>query len=250
MDLKEFYLSNINKSEFHYRFIDSIDEQALEDQFEIFDTEEAIIKFKQLCQPEVDFSNKNKCWFYLITYYLYKFNYKIKEFPRILARPPIDPTDFTYKEIRNRIISQGGDDNGTVRYATRRVFIEELTFIQNNNNIEITDSLNQKFVEISTRQASFNDMQVDEKISEIVNLMEHMLKQGGKFIELDYEKISSGFIDNSTVKTYRKKMQCFRHCTKEAIEERNNYTEKQKEFLIDYGLAIVKVIHELIELHK
>ena len=56
--------------------------------------------------------------------------YEIKEFPRILARPPVDPTDFTYRDIRNRIIALGGDDNGTVRYATRRTFVADLTFEQ------------------------------------------------------------------------------------------------------------------------
>ena len=65
----------------------------------MYDTEEAITKFRELCQPEVNFSSdKNKCWFYLITYYLYKMGYEIKEFPRVLARPPVHPGDFTYKE--------------------------------------------------------------------------------------------------------------------------------------------------------
>ena len=54
--------------------------------------------------------------------------YEIKEFPRILARPPVDPNDFTYGDIRNKIIAEGGDYNGTVRYATRRTFVAGLTF--------------------------------------------------------------------------------------------------------------------------
>ena len=251
MDLKDFYLSNIDNNEYHYRFIDAVKEVEMSDyHFDIYDTEEAIIKFKELCQPEINFSNENKCCFYLITYYLYKHGYEIKEFPRLIARPPVDPYDFTYKEIRNRIIKQGRDDNGTVRYATRRLFVQKLTSRLKNNNIEITDSLNQKFIEISTRQASFNNMQPDEKIADIVNLIEHMLRQGGKFIELEYEKICCGFIDDSEVKTYRKKMQCFRHCTEEAITERNTYSDEQKSFLIDYGLTIIKAIHELINLQN
>lgn len=260
MDLKDFYLNNIDKSEYHYRFIDSINkvnytynifsgEEETEDyHFEVYDVEEAITKFKELCQPNINFSKENTCWFYLITYYLYKHGYEIKEFPRILARPPVDPADFTYGDIRNRIIALGKDHNGTVRYATRRVFVSNLTFIQKTCNIEIDDSINQKFIEISTRQASFTNMQMDEKIAEIANLIEHMLKQNGKFIELDYEKICFEFINNSTIKAYRKKMQCFRHCTEEAIAERNTYTEKQKAFLVDYGLVIIKAIHELIKL--
>lgn len=102
MDLKEFYFQNIKESEYHYRFLESVkkvnytynifygEEETQNYQFEIYDVEEAITKFKELCQPDVDFSGENKCWFYLITYYLHMLGYEIKEFPRILARPPVD----------------------------------------------------------------------------------------------------------------------------------------------------------------
>ena len=39
-------------------------------------------------------------------------------------------------------------------------------------------------------------------------------------------------IDDTIVKNYRKKMQCFRHCTDEAIEERKTYSEEQKNSLL------------------
>ena len=259
MDIREFYLQNIKESEYHYRFFDSVkgvnhtynifygEEETQEYQFEIYDVEEAITKFKELCQPNVTFSNENECWFYLITYYLHTHGYEIKEFPRILARPPVNPTDFTYGDIRNRIIAQGGDDNGTVRYATRRAFVAKLTFVQKSCNIEVNDCINQKFIEISTRQASFNNMHIDEKIAEIANLIENLLKHGEKFITPEYEKICGEFIDDSIVKSYRKKMQCVTHCTEKAIVERQGYSEEQKNFFVDYGLTIVKAIHELVK---
>lgn len=258
MDLKIFYLQNIKESEYHYRFLNSIkkvnytynvflgEEETQDYQFEIFDVEEAITKFKELCQPDVIFTAENRCWFYLITYYLHLLGYEIKEFPRMLARPPVDPTDFTYGDIRNRLIALGRDDNGIVRYATRRAFISELTFQQKTCNIEVDDSINQKFIEISTRQASFNNMHTDEKIAEIANLIENMMKQRGKYITPEYENVCCGFVDETVVKNYRKKMQCFRHCTDEAIMERKQYSERQKAFLVDYGLTIVKAIHELL----
>lgn len=113
MDLKEFYFQNIQEAEYHYRFHDSIKnvnrmnnifigyEEVCDYEFEVYDAEEAIVKFRELCQPDMDFSSsEKKCWFYLVTYYLYKMGYVIKEFPRVLARPPVDPSDFTYGEIR------------------------------------------------------------------------------------------------------------------------------------------------------
>ena len=260
VDLKEFYFQNINQEEYHYRFNDFIKdinkvyniftgyEEVNDYKFEIYDAEEAITKFRELCQPEVSFSNsENKCWFYLITYYLYKIGYEIKEFPRVLARPPVDPGDFTYGDIRNRIIAQGDDDNGTVRYAVRRKFVANLTFVLKSNHIDIGDSINQKFIEISTRQASFNNMSIDEKLAEIANLIENLLKKNGKFLTPDYSKICFDYISNDLVTSYRKKMHCFRHATEDAIKERDAYSEDQKNFFVDYGLTIVKVIHSLLK---
>ena len=167
MDLKDFYFNNIQDNEYHHRFYDSIKtvneiynvfsgvEEVNNYQFEVFDAEEAIIKFRELCQPEVSFDKEKTCWFYLVTYYLYKLGYQIKEFPRIIARPPEDPSNFTYNDIRNRIIAQGGDENGTVRYATRRTFVSKLTFEMKSTHIDIGASLDQKFIEISNRHSYY-----------------------------------------------------------------------------------------------
>lgn len=258
MDLKEYYLQNIQTTEYHYRFYDSVVnvnksynifngyEETADFNFYVYDIEEAILKFRELCQPEVRFDKENKCWFYLVSYYLYKMGYEIKEFPRILARPPIEPEEFTYGDIRTRIISVGDDDNGTVRYATRRRYIAELTFELKSNHIEVDDLINRKFVEISNRQASFNNMSTDEKLAEIANLIEKLLKKNGKFVIPDYSSVCFDYITNDMVTSYRKKLHCYRHATDEAISERNLYSEEQKNFFIDYGLTIIKVIHSLV----
>lgn len=258
MDLKEFYMQNISEEEYHYRFKNTIEnvnsiyniftgyEEVNDYSFEVYDSEEAILKFKELCQPDVSFDKENKCWFYLITYYLYKIGYEIKEFPRLLARPPMEPTQFTYDDIRNRIIAEGGDDRGTVRYATRRSFVANLNFNLKSTHITIDDALNQKFIEISTRNANFDNMSTDEKLKEIANLIENLLKKNGKFINLDYSILCFDYISNDLVANYRRRMHCFRHATDEALAERKLYTEAQKIFFVDFGLTILKVIHELL----
>ena len=211
MDLKEFYLQNVKESEYHYRFRESVlnvnkrynvfcGYEDVEDyEFQIFDTEEAITKFKELCQPEVSFSdNEKKCWFYLVSYYLFKMGYEIKEFPRILARPPIEPSDFAYGDIRNKIIALGDDDNGTVRYAVRRKFVANLTFELRSTHIELDNAIDQKFIEISNRQASFNNMSTDEKLAEIANLIENLLKKNGKFITMEVIKTHFSRVNDYT----------------------------------------------------
>ena len=210
IDLKKFYFQHVQESEYHYRFLDIIKnvnmvynvfngyEERDNYEFDVYDTEEAIAKFRELCQPEKNFFDKEStCWFYLISYYLYKKGYIIKEFPRILERPPIDPSNFTYGEIRSRLIAQGDDDNGVVRYATRRAFVANLTFELNPNRgtlVSVSDNINQKFVEISNRKASLDSMSTDEKLSEIANMIEYLLKKEEKFNELDYTEICFGFI--------------------------------------------------------
>lgn len=259
MDLKVFYMNNIKESEYHYRFyksIKSVDQvydifgetHFVEDYgFEVFDVEEAITKFRELCQPEVSFDDsEKKCWFYLVTYYLFKLGYVIKEFPRLLAHPPTDPSEFTYRQIRNKIIADGNDENGTVRYAMRRKYIANLSFELRSEHIELEESVEQKFKDISNRSASFNTMSTDEKLAEIANLLENMLKKNGQFVSLDYSSVCFDYVTNDMIKNYRKKMQCFRHSTEEAIAERDTLTENQKGFLIDYGLTIVNAISKLL----
>ena len=263
MDLREFYFQNIKEDEYHYRFMNSIKnanktynvftgyEEIGDVDFEVYDTEEAIMKFKELCQPEVSFGDsEKKNWFYLITYYLHKIGYEIKEFPRLLARPPIEPSDFTYGEIRSRIVAQGDVHDGIVRYATRRVFVANLTFELKSNHIEITESINRKFIEISNRHSSFNNMSTDEKLAEIANLIENMLKQDGNFIFIDYSAVCFEYIDEDTVKKYRRKLQCFRHSSQASIEERALYSDEQKSFLVDYGLVIIKAIHSVLRMNE
>ncbi|WP_440200497.1 hypothetical protein [Bifidobacterium sp.] len=259
IDLRNFYIKNIQEEDYHYRFYDDIknvnisyddfSSEYIENndcKFEIFDAEDAVAKFKELCQPEVSFKKlEDRCWFYLVAYYLHKMGYVIKEFPSLLAKPPVDPDVFTRREIRNRLIELGDDDNGTVRYATRRIFVSRLTFILNPSHIEFDDSIDRKFIEISNRNASFNNMSTDEKLCEIANLIENMLKKGSCFTNLDYHLVCFEYITNKTVANYRYKMQCFRHATSEAVEERKSYSDAQKSFLVDYGITIVKVINEL-----
>lgn len=89
-------------------------------------------------------------------------------------------------------------------------------------------------------------MSLDEKLSEIANLTENLLKKNGKYVELDYSKICFEYISDDEVKSFRKKLHCFRHSTDEAIQERESYSDEQKNFMVDYGLTIVKVIYLLV----
>lgn len=251
MDLLKFYIDNVDEKEYHHNkfndFLTKASKDYLYPVFDVYDAEDAIKKFKELCQPMVVFDHEKKCWFYLVTFYLNKLGYKIKEFPNILARPPIEPSEFTENDIKNRLASEGKGIDGTIRYKTRRQFVSSFTFELVNANVAPSDWINKKLVEISTRNASFYEMSTDEKLTEIINLLENLLKIGNEYRVLDYPTVFLGFIDNETIKTYRSKLQCFRHAKQGSLDERKTFTEAQKNFMIDYGITILNSLVNLID---
>lgn len=259
IDLKEYYLKNISEDEYHYRFRSYIlnankkyniffgEEEDEELEFLIIDIEEAIEKFKSLCQPEIQtFSKEQTCWFYLLTFFFHHNGYYIEEFPHVLRRPPNEPTVFAYTEIRNRAFSLGlQNPNGSIPYSARRNIVANLSFKTNGATLDLGELIEEKFKKISTRNASFQEMALDEKLQEIANLIENMLKENGKFITLDYASFAFEYLSDEKIKKYRKQMQCFRHSSEEAVAERSGYTDAQKNFFVDFGIVIVKTIHEL-----
>ena len=70
MDLKEFYLHYVSETEYHYQFIEFIrDVNRIYNvfdgykevgyyKFDVFDAEEAILKFRELCQPKIAFDKE------------------------------------------------------------------------------------------------------------------------------------------------------------------------------------------------
>ena len=108
-------------------------------------------------------------------------------------------------------------------------------------------AIKEKFQMISTRSAKFEEMSADEKIKEIVNLFEFLLKKEGRYISVDLQKVSLGFLSNGVVIEYRKKLQCFRHSTTESIEQRKEFNDEQTFFLINFGVLLCNLIHRELE---
>lgn len=259
MDLRDFYLKNVKEDEYYHKFYGYIAdinkiynifygyEEKEENEFVIYDIQEAIEKYKELCQPEYDkgFSKEDKCWFYLVSFFLYKNGYYIEQFPNAIKRPPSDPFDFVNKQIRNRAFSLQMNVNDTIPYQVRRRIIDEFKFNKQSSTIDIGEPIEEIFRKISTRNASFEEMAINEKLKEIANLIENLLKVNGKYLLLEYDKIAFEYINDEQIKLYRNRVQCFRHSANDSIMERENYTDEQKNFLVDYGILIIKTIYEL-----
>lgn len=260
IDLREYYLDNISEDDYYYRFFSLIEgvnrtynvfygeEETQGFEFLVHDEIEAIEKFRLLCQPGNEPErNEDRCWFYVVAYYLNAHGYVIEQFPDVLRRPPTEPSSFTYGTIRGRAVSLGLDDDGTVRWATRRTMVAGMTFVRKASSVAIGEALSQKIQLISAGNSRFEEMEDDEKLREIANLIENLLKENGKFIQPDYSKVMLGLVDGDTVRSLRNKLQCFRHSSKESLEERARLTDGQKRFLIDFGVTVCKAIHSLVE---
>ena len=199
-----------------------------------------------LCQPGNEPKSKeDRCWFYVVAYYLNACGYVIEQFPDVLSRPPKEPSSFTYNRIRDKALSLGLDDNGTVRWAVRRQLVSEMDFVRKSSSIAVGETLDQMIRRISAGNKRFGEMEIDEQLREIANLIENLLKENGKFIQLDYSKVTLGYVDGSTVKTLRQQLQCFRHASKESLNERDGFNEEQKRFLVDFGVTVCQAIYFL-----
>lgn len=115
------------------------------------------------------------------------------------------------------------------------------------NEITIEEEVDALIQKISTRNAQFNEMAIDEKLKEIGNLIEYLLKRNNKFITLDYDDIFLGFINENDIKSLRKKVQCFRHSTQESLKERELFTDNQKQFMAEYGVLICNSIYNEVK---
>lgn len=259
INLLDFYFDNIRKDEYHYRFYDIVKNLYTENmlseednyeraKFDVYDPIEALMKIIDLCEPGFEeYTIFDNCLFYTSCYYIYKSGYRIKQFPDLVSRPYEDLSKFTYDDIVNRLYSMCiRKTNGSVAWAARRAFVSDFELEETPGRIFEKLTLDQKFREISNRSASFSEMATDEKIAELNNMIENLLKKDGKYIKLDYSSIAFSFLDDEKIREYRKVTQCFRHKTEESIAEKNSYTDLQKQFLIDYGILIVNTIHELV----
>lgn len=257
MELREYYINNVQNHEYHFCFFEEINNvnkvynvfngevEKYDYKFNVKSEEEAIRKFKNICRKNSSYYNQeDKCWFYLLTYYLMKMGYEIKEFPELLTNPPASPEEFISRDIMNKILETVPISLITPRY--RNFFIEKLTFKKVNYKT-LNKDIESKFVEISTRSAGFNDMTIDEQLSETVNLIENYLKKNDKFINVDYSLIALDFISDDIVRKYKGSLQCFRHASEKALKERENFSEDQKLFMREFGILIIEIIHKLLK---
>lgn len=214
----------------------------------VYDVEEAFSQFKQLIQPEGPHTSEDCVAFILICYYLNSLGYYIEQFPDYLARPTNLKffADGNIKEKAREIY--GVDYKGCVTWKSRKEVIKNLTIkINGETLVKTKPKLDEIFKKISNRNVSFDNMENNEKLQEICNVIENMLKINGEFMKIEYGKNTFELIQEEDVKRFRKMTQCFRHASEESIIERNKFSDEEKDFCINYGLTICQLIFNSIK---
>lgn len=244
----DYYTKYIKENSFyHYTFHNDIELYfTFNEEFKYFNEEAIISRFRILTYPSNDYSESESIEFIMLCFYLHNEGYYIDLFPNFLNRPT-NVRDFSL-EIREYILEQGASHGGTVTWATRRNVSNSIKFLkQDITLVKVSEDLNKLFKKISNRNADFLAMSSDEKLAEINNVIENILKVKDKWKIIDYQSETLGFLSDSIIIEYRNLVHCFRHGAEKAIEERNSFTDKQKEFLINYGTTICEVIFNSIK---
>lgn len=90
-------------------------------------------------------------------------------------------------------------------------------------------------------------MSLDEKLKEIGNLIENLLKKDKKYIKVNFSEITLGFIDEKDIIKLRKIVHCFRHSSNDSLKERKSYTKTQKLFMVEYGITICNLTYSYLK---
>lgn len=242
INITKFFKENYDEDDyygysfFHLKILDDIPEYVY------YDDEELIMCFKDMLDPvnEKEITIRNEDKFILMCFYFYKNGYIIEQFPKLFERPHKEKSypDFMITQIREYIMSERNDFSKKVSWDERRRLISNLKFIKKKFYDKDIDGI---IKNITNGNRSFCDMTLNEQLMNISNTIEYLLKENGKYMVLEFENISD-VINDDKIKYFRQKLQCFRHSSKDTIIERNNYSDKEKKSMIEYGIFIIKTI--------
>lgn len=107
----------------------------------------------------------------------------------------------------------------------------------------MSDHLQDTINMIATRADVFTSRPIDEKLELLNDTIEFLLKRSGSFISIN-ESDYFGLLLNENIKKFRKTTHIFRHASEQSIGERDEFSQKQKEFLVNYGTMIVITLSE------
>lgn len=213
----------------------------------VYETDEDVIsEFRSYLEPynetqkggalsELDLANNER--FLYICNYLNEKGYVVKQLPNLLREPK---NRFAASDQIRMLVLQKKKSN-PVRWSDRRLFISKLVIEK--TTVDLSKDTKTLLESISTNSTAFSRKTNDEKLADLCNAIENLLKpsQNSPWIQVDSHFFLE-IVDDETIRAYRKLLQPFRHSTKDHLAARKAMSEQTKAFLVDYGIVLVKHI--------
>lgn len=246
IDLLEYFDNNMQNTyyeRFEYvikRYYDSNNVESDMLEYRLYDEVELEEQFRTICQPSQYYSDEDNSWFILIAFYFFTKQICIQQFPNLFIRPR-SLYHFAYDEIRQYAFDNGytNGDMSEVKWSIRRQIIRELVFERSIQGVIPTDEIVHLINIIESNDTSWQMMNVDAKLAALNNVIEHELKRDGRFIDIpDIDNIH----DFVKCREFRSNTQCMRHGSEEALRNRREFNDSEKQFLVDYGVSLVHLI--------
>ncbi|WP_270322165.1 hypothetical protein [Weissella confusa] len=217
-------------------------------------TQQVVSRIKDLLKPEAgngnsEYSEERRAEFAILSAWMRDQRFYIKELPDAF-NSNYDLYKVGNQMIRSNIINQTGD-MGVVRWADRRTYVDNLTFVIGTPGVSFGDdpSLKNRVDNVLLGATEFKALSDDEKLRELANLIEYMLyvPKGSKGT---YQKIPDnlflGYIDVEQVARFRTSQQMFRHSSQRSVEERQSLSAKDKKYLVNLGITLIDRINDYI----
>ncbi len=242
INITDYFKENVENNDYYNYYFSVLKYDNIKD-YIYYDDKQLIEEFKELLctlnDKNITLRLQDK--FILICFYLQNNDYKVKQFPKLFERPDSKKSlpEFIYKDIQNYIIKKYKYINN-VTWKERRELINSLEIIK--ERYFVSEEIDTIIKNISTRNAAFYNMEQNEKLECICNVIENLLKKDGKFKKYMYSN-HLDIINDEKIRKYRNNLECFRHSTQEALEERKLYNDFEKDMLIRFGIFIIETIH-------
>lgn len=223
--------------------------------YEYKDEDDLINSFKNTLKPKFGIEGSKK-WkevtdadfneYETLMPWLKENNFIIVELPNVIERQP-NLKSFAYDDIRNYYYEKTGNRDNSVSWEARREIIDELTIVSLKDapEFEVDENIEYLIKAISTGRGSFNSMGKDEKLKNLNNALEYLLKNEGKYENID-STVFYDFLGNDEVIKFRNDTQIFRHAARETITERKQWSDNKKNFYIRLGIILITNINNNI----
>lgn len=247
INLVKYYIENQANQNEYYKKICPVSSMC-NFELEVIDFNDMIDKWKNCLYPGTTYKNC-ELTFYIISFFLFNNGYIIAEHPNLLKQIK-SPDYFSDGEIKLATRNKYGNNGSMsgVAWSDRRRYVDELNIIKKyDGEISLLEDIDDIIGKVSTRNAKFNEMTNDEKLENIRNVFENIGKKNGKYIKVPFDQLTLGYIKSQYVQKYADELQCFRHGAEELLFKRSRYTDREKEFLIDYGKAILNITSKYLK---